>query len=201
MLMVKCLKVGEFATNCYLIWDKETKKAIIVDPGDSADYIENVISDLSLNSTAIISTHGHSDHTTSAFELCLAYTIPFFMSKADEFMLKRWRPVPTIKRYLRDKDTIAVGKSKMQVLSTPGHTPGGISLYSKKAGFAITGDLCFADATFGETNYSYSDAKQLFSSLKIIKCLPSDTIIYPTHGEAFTVKRLVIDRHFLAYYR
>ncbi len=193
MIKISSLKVGESATNCYLIWDEKTKEAIIVDPGDSADYIERIIADLSLRPTQIIITHGHGDHTGAALELSLAFKIPVLMNRSDEFLLKRLTFSPRVGKNLQAGDLIGLGEDKLKVIATPGHTPGSISLYSASSKFAAVGDICFADNTFGRTDFAYSDAKTLKKSLQKIKKLSGSTTIYPGHGEDFKVAKLVID--------
>jgi len=193
MLKIHSIKVGESATNCYLIWDEKTKDAILVDPGDNADYIEAVVADLSINPIEIILTHGHWDHTMAVLELSLAYQIPILINPADAFLLRRLHPSPKIGGNLSNGDDIKLGKSKLRVIETPGHTPGSISLYCAASKFVVDGDICFADGTFGRTDFGYSDKKVLTKSLKIINKLPGSTDIYPGHGEAFKVANLAID--------
>ncbi|MCJ7805099.1 MBL fold metallo-hydrolase [Patescibacteria group bacterium] len=193
MLKIHSIKVGESATNCYLIWDEKTKDAILVDPGDSADYIEVVVADLSINPIKIILTHGHWDHTDAVLELSLAYNVPVLINKGDEFLFRRFRPSPKIATDISDGDSLVIGKGKIKIIETPGHTPGSISLYCTSSKFVVVGDIYFADGTFGRTDFDYSDKKTLVKSLKKIKKLPSSTVIYPGHGEAFNIAMLTVD--------
>ncbi len=193
MLKIHSIKVGESATNCYLIWDEKTKDAIIVDPGDSADYIERVVGDLSINPIKIILTHGHWDHTMAVLELSLAYQIPILINPADAFLLRRLHPPPKIGENITNGDFIELGKSKLRVIETPGHTPGSISLYCAASKFVVVGDIYFADGTFGRTDFGYSHKKILIESLKKIKKLPASVTVYPGHGEAFKVAMFAID--------
>ena len=198
------LELGQLQANCFLVIDRLTDKALIIDPGDEADFIISKIQEEGIKPTAIIATHGHFDHVMAVNELKLAFEIPFWLSKMDVFLLKRIRssaqyfaqtdpgPVPQANGYLNqaDKaDKIVFGKEKLTVIETPGHTPGGISLYSKKDKLVFTGDTLFAGGDIGRTDYSYGDSQVLEKSIKRILKLPKETIIYPGHGEKTTVEK------------
>lgn len=195
LLQIERLIVGQMASNCYLLSDSASGKTIIVDPGDDADYIERIIADKNLRVTAIISTHGHFDHCLSVFELKLAYNVPFYLHQKDRFLLSRMSsgakkylgikadPVPEVDKYLHDHDEISVGKAKLLIIHTPGHTPGSICIYDNLSHFLLTGDLLFAQGGVGRTDFPYSNTDMLRKSLEIIFRLPGKTVIYPGHGE------------------
>ncbi|KKT66395.1 MAG: Beta-lactamase domain protein [Candidatus Woesebacteria bacterium GW2011_GWC2_45_9] len=198
LLNVKTLTVGEMAENCHLVFDKNFKEAVIIDPGDEADYLEKVINDLELTPTLIVATHGHLDHVMAVFELKLAYNIPFYMNSKDDFLLQRLPqtakhfgkveafPV-SIDKNLAEADVLKIGGSPFFVIETPGHTPGSITLASKEAKIAFVGDLIFKDGRVGRYDFGYSDKEGLKISVAKILKLPGDTTIYPGHGEEFTV--------------
>lgn len=198
-LQIERLIVGQMSTNCYLLSDPNSREILIIDPGDDADYIERIIADKGFKVTAIMSTHGHFDHCLSVYELKLAYNVPFFLHSKDRFLLSGMRksakkyigvdtdPPPVVEKYLKDSDEIGLGKFKFVIMHTPGHTPGSICIYDKKSNFLITGDLIFADGGVGRTDFSYSDPKLLKKSLGIIFRLPTDTVIYPGHGDQTTL--------------
>jgi len=200
MLTVKRLIVGQLATNCYLIYDRASGEAIIIDPGDDGDYIIRVLADLEVKPVKIVATHGHFDHILAANELKLAYQIPFLIHREDEFLLKRMGdsashflglatdPAPKTDTYLEEGDSIKVGSLSLKVLATPGHTPGSISLYSKKLGIIFVGDVIFAEGGVGRTDFKYASAKDLEKSIKKLLKLPKDTLIYPGHGEETTIQ-------------
>lgn len=189
------LIVGQMQTNCYLVHD-QSPDTLIVDPGDDADYIERIISDNKLKPSKIVATHGHFDHIMAVTELQLAYSIPFKIHKSDEFLVKNMQssaqhflgivtdPPPIIDEYLNPVSGIVVGKHKIQIIETPGHTPGSICLYSKKEKILFTGDLLFADGGVGRTDFSYSSPEDLHNSLQKIFKLPGETQILPGHGPA-----------------
>ena len=195
MISIKGLKVGQLDTNCYLLSDSKNN-TIIIDPGDSADYIENIISDCELTPKMIIATHGHFDHIMGAFEIQEAYNIPFFINREDIYLVKSMKksaayflgidkgiyPPRNIK-YLKDR--VSVGNLDIEVIHTPGHTPGSVLLYLKSEIKAFCGDLIFKNNCVGRYDFSYSSLNDLKMSVKKALSLPSETEIYPGHYKKF----------------
>lgn len=200
---IKTLVVGQLQTNCYLLIDRKIKQALIIDPGDDAQYIIEKLSGEKVTPVTIIATHGHYDHILAIFELKLIYKIPFLANRKDEFLLKNIKrsswyyskikadPIPEINQYLKDKDKIQIGNINLSVMETSGHTPGSICLYFAKQNILFTGDTIFAGGGVGRTDFSYCSTSDLHDSLKTIFKLPNQTIIYPGHGEISTIKREV----------
>ncbi len=191
MIEVKKIIVGSLSANCFLIIDKKTKEAIIVDPGDDADYIERVINDLNLKPIKIVATHGHFDHILAVMELKKAYQIPFCASRKDNFLLKKYKDSlnPEIDNDLKENDKIALGKTIFKILEIPGHTPGSLGLYSEKEKIIFIGDLMFSDGSVGRCDFSYSDCQKLSRSLEKIKNKFSNWEIYCGHGPNFRLKK------------
>jgi len=202
MINVKRLIVGQLKTNCYITYDDKSKNAVIIDPGDDGDYIIQIISDLGLMPTKIIATHGHFDHILAATELKLAYNIPFLMHKKDKFLLSRMMdsarhflrvktdPPPDVNFYLTEDQQIKIKNLKFEIIETPGHTPGSISLHDEINKFLFVGDLIFADGSFGRIDFNYSDKDALYKSIKKVLNLDDNTVVYPGHGEKIRVKDL-----------
>lgn len=198
-LIIKRLSLGQMNTNCYLVSDRQTKETLIIDPGDEAEYVENYIMDNSLLPKLIVSTHGHFDHNQAVLTLTLVYKIPFFINQKDEFILVKIResamhflgtdpgPAPKPNGYVNNWDMIKIGKTKLQIIETPGHTPGGICIYSKENNLVFSGDTIFAEGHIGRTDLSYSSQEDLKLSLQKILCLPVNTVIYPGHGYDSTI--------------
>lgn len=194
---VERLVVGQLQTNCYLVWDKETQKAIIIDPGDDGDFILRRIQDFNLEPDFIIATHGHFDHVLAVTELKLALNIPFLMHKTDLFLLKRARqtakffqgveadPDLPVEKFIKEGDLVKFGNEKLRVIETPGHSPGGVSLFDR--GVLFSGDTLFAQGV-GRTDYSYGSEENLKNSLKKLLNLPQDTHVYPGHGQKTSVE-------------
>jgi glyoxylase-like metal-dependent hydrolase (beta-lactamase superfamily II) len=200
-LQHKQLVVGQLQTNCYLIFQKLGGEALIVDPGDDAIYISQIMSDLQLIPVAIVGTHGHFDHILAAFELQGMYKIPFLIHAQDTFLVKRMRQTarfflgrdiveqpPTISGLLSEKKTLKIGAETLTVIHTPGHTPGSISLYSVKHHLLFSGDTLFVEGGVGRTDFEYSSATQLKKSLSDLLALPEAITIYPGHGRPTTIK-------------
>ena len=143
-LKVKVYHVGQMVTNCCLVFDDNSKEVVIIDPGDDAEFIADEVKKHQLKPEAIIATHGHFDHIMAVSELKLMYKIPFLVSKEDEFLVKKMKesawyfirvstgPIPKVDRYIKEGDEIKIGEEKIKVIDLPGHSPGGVCLYSKK---------------------------------------------------------------------
>lgn len=194
---ITTLTVGSMETNCYMLSDKKSREAMIIDPGDDGDYISRIISDKKLIPAKIIATHGHFDHILAVNELKLIYKIPFIMHINDQFLLSIMAssakhylnivadPTPLIDQFIQEGDDLYIGSNKFQVLQTPGHTPGSICLYNKSSNNIFVGDLLFAGGSIGRTDFSYSNAGMMKKSLGKINKLPSGTRVFPGHGDSF----------------
>ena len=191
------------AENCYLLADTATYETLIIDPGDDPEYISEIILREKLKPVKIVATHGHFDHVLGVRALQLAFNLPFFINKKDQFLVSRAQstaarflqfkkidPSPWVTDELKDRGKLTFGKSCLTAIATPGHTPGGMSLYSAKSGMVFVGDLAFAGGSVGRTDFVYADAIKLRKSLKKILSLPENTIVYPGHGEATRVTAL-----------
>lgn len=200
--MIKKLTVGQMSENCYLLVDSESKSALIIDPGDDAAYISGEITKLEVTPVGILATHGHFDHVMAAFELQMMYNIPFRMSAFDQFLLTRMtetaehflghavvEPPPTITSTFADNDEIRLGKLRITVMATPGHTPGSVCFYLQKEQILFSGDTIFAMGGVGRTDFSYGDKEKLYASLLRILALPDGTMIYSGHGDDTMVSK------------
>jgi hydroxyacylglutathione hydrolase len=199
MLKIETLKTGRLESNCYILYDDDLGNAFIIDPGDDADFIMRRISDSGVVPQKIIATHGHFDHNMAAYELQSAYKAPYLISEKDHPLLKKMPVsakyflninsviVPKSVKFLRTDKKLEIGKSFFEIMETPGHTPGSIGLYNPMEKIYFSGDTIFKDGSIGRYDFSYSDKKDIFLSLKKILSLPADTVIYPGHGGKTTV--------------
>ena len=197
-MRVERIPAGIYAANCYLVYSENTKEGIVIDPGGDADDIMARINELGLNIKYIVLTHGHGDHIAGINDLKNFIDVPVAIHKEDEYMLKNGdknlsslMAMGTIEIspdiLLDEGDKISFGDLVAEVIYTPGHTLGGISL---KIGDSIfTGDTLFA-GSIGRTDFQGGSYEDIISSIKNkILIYPDDTIIYPGHGPVTTIER------------
>ena len=202
LLQIETIVVGQLQTNCYLVIDKKSSDCLIIDPGADAENIQNRITDLKVNPKMIIATHGHFDHVLAVVDLQISFSIPFLINEKDIFLLKRMpetaehflkmkinTPVPIPDKKITESQSISVGSLQFEILFSPGHTPGGISLYFKSEKLLFSGDTWFADGGIGRTDFSYSSLGDLHTSLKQLAALPDETGLFSGHGRGSNIGR------------
>ena len=191
-MLIKKIVVGLLESNCYLAGDENTKEIFIIDPGGDYKSIKSVIDKYSLKPKAVINTHGHGDHIGANKE----FNIPVWIHRLDAdfltdpsknlsgafgFFLK----TKTASRLLEDGDMLNIGKYSLEVIHTPGHTPGSICL--KAAEVIFTGDTLFCQG-IGRTDFAYGSEEDIASSIKEkLFTLEDDYVIYPGHGPSSTI--------------
>jgi glyoxylase-like metal-dependent hydrolase (beta-lactamase superfamily II) len=175
---VKKLSVGPFDNNVYVVRALDSEDALIVDGASDAERILREVEGLRV--VGVVETHGHADHVQALPDLVSALGVPVFAHSGDA---KRM-PVPT--KPLRDGQTIVVGGAEIQVLHTPGHTPGSVSLVAGP--FLFCGDTLFP-AGPGGTDGNAARFRQVMQSLDRLFELPDDTRICPGHGVDSTIGR------------
>ncbi len=184
-MLIHNLRVGPLGTNCYLIEDEASKESLIIDPGDYPEIIIKAIEENKLKPAAIVITHGHWDHVGANQKLKETYRVPIMMNQADLFGLKI-TDSPAPDQDLKENDEIKIGSLSFKVLQTPGHSPGGISLYSAKEKVIFTGDTLFKE-TFGRVDLPGSSPEAIVLSLQKLLALPHETVVYPGHGRPTTI--------------
>lgn len=197
-MKIKALVVGPIMENCYVLYDEQTLDAIIVDPGDDADKIIQLVNKLDLKVKYIVNTHGHADHIGANKELGEAFHAPLAIHEADKAMLTSpslnlsecgYMGRPIISQdadiILHEGDIISFGNCNLKVVHTPGHTPGGICLVGKNV--VMSGDSLFA-GSIGRTDFPTGSLSDLVFNLKT-KILPLDESydVYPGHGGPTTI--------------
>jgi hydroxyacylglutathione hydrolase len=178
--------LGALQTNCYLLVKND--HCLIIDPGDSAEFILEQILRKNVKPLAILATHGHYDHLLAVGEIQLSFPIPFYLHEKDKFLLSRARslaPAKNIKSLTSGE--MSIGEFRFSVLHTPGHTPGCCTFYFPNDHIAFTGDTVFKES-IGEYTHSYSDKAQLKKSVIEILALPEEIILYPGHGDEVLVQ-------------
>ncbi len=191
-MKLESLTVGLIGTNCYLLWDESAgNAAAIVDPGGSADLILNKIKQEKLDVKMILLTHGHFDHVMGVPDLLEAYPdLPVYITETDYPEARdggqfgyRMGEVSSVQFY-DEGDMVELGGLKIDVLRTPGHTPGSVTLRVEDV--LLTGDTLFCGSC-GRTDFpggSYADMQR---SLKRLADLPGDYRVYPGHEGSTTL--------------
>ncbi len=189
-----------FEENCYIVYDDERGDAMIIDPGEPSPALFEFLKEKRLAPRYILLTHGHFDHFGGAASLKRELGIPVAIHEADAPLLDpSWRGGATLFGFdvepvtpdilLHDADVVAAGNLSVQVLHTPGHSPGGATFYDATNKRAYCGDLIF-HGSVGRYDLPGSDGPTLFRSIReAILSLPDDVILLPGHGPETTVGR------------
>jgi len=195
--IVSCIAVGMFEENCYLYACPVTREAVIIDPGDEAERILARIQELQLIPKYILNTHGHIDHICAIDDVSAVYPIPLAIHDADTFMYTDERAArnfgrraPLVKRkpdiLLKDGDVISFGTLKLEVLSTPGHTQGGVCFVGRPY-CVFSGDTLF-QRSIGRTDLPGGNYEQLIQSIRTqLYILEENLVVFPGHGEPTTI--------------
>jgi len=192
------LAVGPVGANCYLCWSPETAEAVIIDPGAEAQRIMNLISEHKLHIKTIILTHFHFDHVMAAVAVRTATQAPIAIHRFDAALLAK--PAELFQTFteqrlpgiqpdilLEDGKKINFGSQSLTVIFTPGHSPGGICLYSEQSGELFSGDTLFRHG-IGRTDFPGSDSNLLYNSIRTrLFTLPEATVVHPGHGPGATI--------------
>jgi glyoxylase-like metal-dependent hydrolase (beta-lactamase superfamily II) len=197
MILVTC-PVGPLACNCSILADPATLKATVVDPGENVDHIVSLLDRYSLTLEQIIVTHAHIDHVGGAAELKRRTGAPVYMNQLDFPLLKMmdfqagWLGVPPPEVAAPDADasdllSLMVAGEPAQVLHTPGHTEGSISLHLPTSRILLAGDTLFA-GSIGRTDLPGGDSKKILQSIHDrLLPLPGETRVIPGHGAPTTI--------------
>jgi len=187
-------EVGNFSVFCYLIGDEETREALLIDPADDTDRLISEAKSHGLTIKYIANTHAHVDHVMGNAEM-VAKTgakiiiheedAPFLVRQPRDLLIMfRAKPSPPADILVKDGDMVQVGKTGIKILHTPGHSPGGMSLYADSMVF--TGDTLFVGSV-GRTDFPGSSWEVLEASVREkLYTLPGDTLVYPGHNYGST---------------
>ena len=197
-MIIRAMAVGPLQANCFIVGCEATRHAAVIDPGGDADQILLALAKDRLVAKAIINTHGHFDHVSANKALKEATGAELMIHAMDAPMLAqlargaamwgmRSEDSPAPDRLLADGDTVQIGQIQFKVLHTPGHTPGGISLFAEKAVFV--GDTLFA-GSIGRTDFPGGDFDTLINSIHMkLFTLPDDVTVYTGHMEPTNIGR------------
>ncbi len=191
MLRYEQLTVGPLDVNCYILWDEMSKEAMIIDPGAEPDRILETVKGLAVSVEMIVNTHGHIDHIGANKEVKEALGCPLLMHREDIFLTNDDCGIPIAQligastspppdRTIADGEVLRLGETEIEVIHTPGHTPGGVCLLCE--GTLFTGDTLFAGG-LGRTDLPGGSHKQLIKSInERLLILPDETAILPGHA-------------------
>ncbi len=194
--------LGAYETNCYILrTSHDSLDSLIIDIGLEAAELIDFLAENKLRPLAVILTHGHADHICGLKPLRESYPdIKVYIHKLDAEMLAKptrnlslfaGTPFKTnpADQLLEEGQILELAGLKLQVLHTPGHTPGGICLYAENEDIVFVGDTLFADSV-GRTDFPKGSMSDLINSIKQKLCpLPDETIVHPGHGPSTTIAR------------
>ncbi len=204
-MKIDCLVLGSFETNCYILRESESAgDCLIIDTGLEAGKLVDFLREHKLNPLAAILTHGHIDHIGGLAQLRKKFPhIKAYVHKRDANMLSDNQSnlsfladiTPAAADAAKADFTLEEGSIveqagiRLEVFHTPGHTPGGICLYSRKEQIVFVGDTLFADS-IGRTDMPGGSTAQLIKSIKQkLLTLPDETVVYPGHGPQTLIGR------------
>lgn len=201
-MIIQSYSSGMIGTNCYLVYDENSKEAMIVDPGGYVPQVDVVVESEKLTVKYIALTHGHGDHTGGVTDFRNKYPEALLVAgekesdmlcDANRNMSSEFSGAPTefnADIWLKENDEISLGDLKFVIFETPGHTPGGISLYAadgsafengRFSGVVFTGDTLFQES-IGRTDFPGGDYRTLEDAIKTkLYTLPIDTAVLPGH--------------------
>jgi hydroxyacylglutathione hydrolase len=189
-MIIKQLELGEDKVFCYLLASEITGEAVVIDPGGEEDKLLEIIRELKLKPLYIINTHCHPDHTCGNTIIKKATGAAIVRHEADEELLREpeaaayfnklnFPPSPPADLIVKDGDRLTFGEYTLEIIHTPGHSPGSICIFTEDNLF--TGDSLFVGAA-GRVDVPGGNFNTLIESLaEKIAALPDDTVIWPGH--------------------
>jgi len=196
-LIIRTLLVGLIQTNCYLVGDEATRKGAVIDPGGDPDATLAAIESEGLTIEYILNTHAHFDHIAANEALHTATGALLALHPADMELLTaggggEWFGLPSASGghpdvQIRDGQELTVGRLRLKVLHTPGHSPGHVAFYLANEGVLFAGDALFQNG-IGRTDLPGGDYATLIASIRRrLLTLPDETVVYPGHGPRTTI--------------
>ena len=189
-MLIKTLPVGQLETNCYVVTNEDTLHCVVIDPGDESNTILDYLEDNHLHCDAILLTHGHYDHVGAVEAVQEETGATVYMHRSDDHRVNHDYhfpfSLPENGTYIQDGDSLELAGLRFNVIGTPGHTKGGVTLQCENALF--TGDTLFKGSC-GRTDLPGGDMDEELRSLKKICSLPGEYEVYPGHMDPSTLER------------
>lgn len=189
-MLIKTLPVGQLETNCYVVTNEDTLECVVIDPGDESNTILDYLEANHLQCRAVMLTHGHYDHVGAVDAVAEETGADVYLNQRDDARHGADSHLPyTLKKNGRsydDGDVIETAGLRFEVLATPGHTPGGVTLRCGEALF--TGDTLFKGSC-GRTDLPGGNMEEELASLRRLCALPGDYEVYPGHMDSSTLER------------
>lgn len=174
---------GSLEANGYIIYDKDGGEAFIIDPGYNANRYIDFVKEHNLNVKGILLTHHHYDHVGAVDKVKNTLGVPVYIHRADLNEYKRNADI-----LLDGGETLTFGDEELTVLSTPGHTAGGVCFFSEKSKVVFTGDTIF-NIDIGRTDFSDGSPWDMKDTMNdVINKWENDIVIYPGHGDSANMK-------------
>jgi glyoxylase-like metal-dependent hydrolase (beta-lactamase superfamily II) len=190
---IQTLCVGPLGVNCYIVSRKTTNRALVIDPGDDAEDVVAALRDAELTLEAVLLTHGHFDHIHGVPGVVAAFGIPVYLHEADHALYHSPRNampplVPPTPNLPKPQPVLPPTPGfDVQVLHTPGHTPGGVSFLLSDDNVLFSGDTLFAGSV-GRSDFPGGSAADLMDSItNTLFALPGNTRVYPGHYGPTTI--------------
>jgi hydroxyacylglutathione hydrolase len=198
-MIVQSFPSGPFETNAYVIGCEKSKFSAIIDPApNSSSAIVSYLNERNLIPKMILITHSHWDHIGDAAALKEKFQCPVYVHPLDRANLQRpgsdglplWASIIGVQpdRLFEEGEIIEIGELKLQVIHTPGHSPGGICLYCPEHHTLLSGDTLFS-GSIGNLSFPTANPEDMWASLDKLAKLPPETIVYPGHGPTTTIGR------------
>ena len=189
-MLIKTIPVGQLETNCYVVTNEDTLQCVVIDPGDESNTILDYMESNHLKCEAIMLTHGHFDHTGAVDAVAEETGATVYMNSRDDNRVTHSRQLnymlPEDGINYDDGDLIDAAGLRFEILATPGHTPGGVTIKCDDCLF--TGDTLFR-GSLGRTDLDGGDMEKELASLKKLCSLEGDYEVYPGHMDSTTLQR------------